>query len=154
METGVYLPALSHQTISSAMDVGDPSNFARIRELMGNNLSEFKKNIVSYSFTDEETMKAIAGVSIENGYIMDPHGAVAWLGGKQYLQEQDGEVNIVFLETAHPAKFPEIMKKIIPGYEDLPPQLQSVINKKEKFHKTGNQLQELKSYIDDVNRAD
>jgi threonine synthase len=151
MDTGFYNPTDSRQTISSAMDVGDPSNFARISDLMGGSLAEFKRKIISYSFTDEQTRKAIAEVSSKNGYIMDPHGAVAWLGGRQYLEQQEDNVNIVFLETAHPAKFPEIMKSIIPGYEDMPPQLQSVADKTEKFIKSGNDVRELKYYINTIN---
>ena len=151
LETSVYSPCPSSQTISSAMDVGDPSNFARIRELM-ERISSLKNDILSYSFTDEMTLEAIAGVCRESGYIMDPHGAVAYLGAKQFLKEHNGRIGTVFLETAHPAKFQETMEKVIPGYRDMPDQLQSVLSKPEKYHKAGNDLQELKSFIDSVNR--
>lgn len=154
IDTGTYSPAPSLQTISSAMDVGDPSNFARISDLMEGDIDNFKKQIVSYSFTDDETREAIAGVHREIGYIMDPHGAVAFLGARKYLQENDERVNTVFLETAHPAKFPEIMKTVIEDYGTLPPQLKAVLNKEEKFHRAGNDLEELKSLILEANKPD
>lgn len=152
IETGIYSPSRSRQTISSAMDVGDPSNFVRIRDMVGNTMSGLENIILSYSFTDELTSKAIAEVYRNSGYIMDPHGAVACLGAKQYLLEHNEKVNTVFLETAHPAKFPEIMENILDGYGEMPSQLQSVLNKTEKYHKAGNDLQELKEHIKDINR--
>jgi threonine synthase len=151
LETRVYSPLPSRKTISSAMDVGDPSNFARIRELM-NKIFVLNNNILSYSFTDKMTLEAISGVCRETGYIMDPHGAVAYLGAKQFLSENSGPTATVFLETAHPAKFPETMVKAIPGYSDMPSQLKSVLSKREKFSKAGNDLQELKSFISSVKR--
>jgi threonine synthase len=151
IDTGIYSPAPSLQTISSAMDVGDPSNFARISDMMEGDIDNFKKQILSYSFTDNATREAIAEVHHENGYIMDPHGAVAFLGAKKYLRETGEKVNTVFLETAHPAKFPEIIKTVIDDYETVPPQLKAVLNKEEKYHRAGNDLGEIKSYILETN---
>jgi threonine synthase len=151
METGLYKPAPSIQTISNAMDVGDPSNFARIAELMGNSLDNFRDNMLSYSYSDHSTVAAIRNVHRDTGYIMDPHGAVAYMGLKQFIAEAGEKVTGVFLETAHPAKFPETMKSILEDYEDLPPQLEKVVNRREKFHKTGNDIQEMKAYIKHIN---
>ncbi|MGF1586475.1 MAG: threonine synthase [Bacteroidales bacterium] len=151
LTTGVYRSRPSRQTISNAMDVGDPSNFARIMDLMGSDIGNFRKNIVSYSYTDEETSDSIKEVYSETGYIMDPHGAVAYRGLKQYLSVYREEVSAVFLETAHPAKFPETMMNIVPPGNELPAQLQGVINKEEKYHQAGNDLEEIKAYIMQIN---
>ena len=153
METGQYKPFPSKQTISNAMDVGDPSNFVRINELMGSSLSNFRESIVSFSFSDQETSDAIQRVHAERDYIMDPHGAVAYLGLKKFLRENGPAVNGIFLETAHPAKFPETMNRIIDGFDDLPPQLQGVLNREEKFSSIGKDTPELKEYIMRVNQV-
>ncbi len=152
IETGIYKPKPSKQTISNAMDVGDPSNFARIADLIGGRLKNFRDNILSYSFTDEATARSILNVYRNYGYIMDPHGAVAYQGLKKYLKCNDNEINAVFLETAHPAKFSEIMKNILEDYEDLPLQLKGVLNRKEQFHTINNDSEELKSFINFINR--
>jgi threonine synthase len=151
LSTGVYRSRPSRQTISNAMDVGDPSNFARIMELMGSDISNFRRGLVSYSFTDEETSDSIKKVFTETGYIMDPHGAVAYRGLKQYLSEHKEGVSSVFLETAHPAKFPETMLNIVGAGHELPARLQEVINKQESYHEAGNDPDELKDYIIGVN---
>jgi threonine synthase len=151
INSGIYKPMPSRQTISNAMDVGDPSNFARINELMGSDIENFRKNILAYSFTDESTINSIRNVHAATGYIMDPHGAVAYQGLRQYLVENEGRINAVFLETAHPAKFPETMMTIIDFDEDLPLQLQGIINRKEKYHRTANDREELKAYIYQIN---
>jgi threonine synthase len=151
IQTGAYHPSPSKQTISNAMDVGDPSNFDRINELMGHSIVNFRESISSFSFNDRETSEAIKRVYDDTGYIMDPHGAVAYMGLKKYVAQTEGRFDGVFLETAHPAKFPETMERIIEGYDILPPQLQKVIHRDEKFETIGNDLQELKSYIGKVN---
>ncbi len=151
METGKYRPAPSKQTISNAMDVGDPGNFARVTDLLGKNPDKLRKIILSGSWSDAKTARAIKDLYKNTGYIMDPHGAVAYLGLKEYLNKYDDTVSAVFLETAHPAKFPETMKKIIRDYEDLPPQLRGVMNREEKFHSMMNDPMELKRYIEEVN---
>ncbi len=154
IDSGIYSPAPSLQTISSAMDVGNPSNFSRISDMMGGDIDNFKGQISSYSFTDDMTRDVIAEVHNESGYIMDPHGAVAFLGARKFIQENSEKVNTVFLETAHPAKFPEIMKTVIDDYESIPQQLKAVLNKEEKYQRAGNDLQELKSYILEINNLD
>jgi threonine synthase len=151
METGEYKPAASIPTISNAMDVGDPSNFARINELMGKKIENFRESITAYSYSDDDTSMAIGKLHAANGYIMDPHGAVAYLGLRQFMSEYHEAVNGIFLETAHPAKFSETMKHIIDDFDDLPPQLQEVLNREEKFHSIGNDPEELKALIEEVN---
>jgi threonine synthase len=153
IDTGRYNPVPSRQTMSSAMDVGNPSNFARISEMMGNEVENFRKQIVSYSFSDEMTGEAIARVHREKGYLMDPHGAVAFLGIMEYLGENSDRVNSVFLETAHPAKFPEMIKTVIDDYDFIPEQLKAVLTREEMFLRAGNDLKELRSFILDINKS-
>ena len=143
---GLYQPRKSLQTISNAMDVGDPSNFARMMELFDNDHYSFCNAIYTCAFTDEQTLNIIKQTYRQTGYMMDPHGAVAYMGAKQYLSAHNHPTNMVFLETAHPAKFSESMQGVV-GDIPLPSQLQLVKDKKEHFVSIPNDLQALKKVI-------
>ena len=96
MVTGNYVPLKSKQTISNAMDVGDPSNFIRIQNIFNNDFDKIKKSLSSYSFSDNETREAMLSVYKNHDYITDPHGAVGYLGLKYYLKnEQDKQGRIL-----------------------------------------------------------
>lgn len=112
METGKYDPHSAVPTLSNAMDVADPSNFVRILELFGNSLPSLQAKLSSYSFTDAETSVAMEKVWKEHHYMLDPHGAVGYLGLQQYLQDHP-ELTGIFLETAHPVKFEDTAPKSI-----------------------------------------
>jgi threonine synthase len=127
LETGIYSPKPSKQTISNAMDVGDPSNFVRILEIFKNNDSKLKELLSSYSFTDTETREAIKYIKINANYIADPHGAVGYLGLKKYIAEKDFQG--IFLETAHPVKFLDVVEPLINESLELPDQIKDVIDK-------------------------
>ena len=135
LETGIYEAKPSRQTISNAMDVGNPSNFERMKNLFNNDVSEFKKEIKSYSFTDEETQSAMIRVKADSGYILDPHGAVAYLGLETLRQAQgdkkDADFIGVLLETAHPAKFIEVVEEVLKEKIEIPEKLEA-FNRKEK----------------------
>ena len=131
METGVYEPLRSVATISNAMDVGDPSNFIRIREIYGQDFKRLSKHLSSFAFSDEQTMKAMAEVYEASGYVLDPHGAVGYLGFKKYL-EQHPDCQGVFLETAHPVKFLEVVEPVIRTSIELPEQILRVMDKKKE----------------------
>ena len=88
MHSGTYKAQKSFATISNAMDVGDPSNFVRILELFNHDFIALKKQLSSYSFTDDQTRQAIKEIYEGCGYIADPHGAVGYLGLKEYLKEE------------------------------------------------------------------
>jgi len=130
IETEIYTPKTSVQTISNAMDVGDPSNFVRILELYNNDVFALKKKLSSYSFTDKETREAIKSIHQNSNYIVDPHGAVGYLGLKKYLSKNDAQG--IFLETAHPVKFIDVVEPLINKTIELPPQIKEVINKEKK----------------------
>ena len=125
---GQLLPRPSVHTLSNAMDVGNPSNFARMVDLYKGDLSAIRRDIVGYAFTDEETRQAMLSVSKRTNYILDPHGAVGYLGLKKYLEGLKGEVNGIFLETAHPAKFKDVVEHAIGETIPLPPALERFIN--------------------------
>ena len=141
METEKYNPIKSIQTISNAMDVGDPSNFIRIQKIYGNSFRRLKKHLHSYSFTDYETRDAMLQIFKKDKYIADPHGAVGYLGLKEYMKTHPNCQGI-FLETAHPVKFLEVIEPVIKQTIKYPPQIELVINKKKNatFIRTYDEL--------------
>jgi threonine synthase len=147
-KTSVYTPRPSVQTISNAMDVGNPSNYARIQALFGNSHPEFCKKIYACAYTDDQTRVTVESVLKDHSYLTDPHGAVAWMGAQEYLKKVNPEANIIFLETAHPAKFPETLKIYTEQFSQLPEQLQMVAEKEEKYISLDNNYDELKGWIE------
>lgn len=131
MLTGKYNPKPSTATISNAMDVGDPSNFIRIRHLYKDDYEALKENLFSFAFTDEETRNAILKIYNTSGYIADPHGAVGYLGLKKY-QEIHPDTYGIFLETAHPVKFLDVVVETIRESLDIPPQIEKLMDKEKK----------------------
>ena len=131
LDSGIYNPKPTIQTISNAMDVGDPSNFVRIRKIFNNDIHKLKKNITGYSFNDNETLKCIKNIHKKNNYILDPHGAIGYLGLKQYLKTNTNQIG-VFLETAHPSKFSEVVEKVINKKVDVPKKLTQTLNGQKK----------------------
>lgn len=127
LSTKLYEPKPSVQTISNAMDVGNPSNFIRIQEIYKNNFETLKSNLSSYSFSDDETRVALKKLYNEFKYIADPHGAVGYLGCKSYLKD-NANAHCVFLETAHPTKFLNVVEEIIPEQIELPSQIEAVMD--------------------------
>ena len=144
LKTGNYEPKASKATISNAMDVGNPSNFIRIQQLFDNNFEDLKKDFSSVSFSDEETREAMKEIKSGNGYIADPHGAVGYLGLKDY-QLSDNEYGI-FLETAHPVKFSDIVEDTLNTKVAIPEQIKSVLGK-EKVFDSISEYDELKNYL-------
>ncbi len=131
MRTKKYIPKPSTATISNAMDVGDPSNFIRIRHLFQDDFELLKQHLSSYSYTDEETKNAMLKIHKNSGYICDPHGAVGYLGLKEYLENHPDRYGI-FLETAHPVKFLDVVEETIGQKLELPLQIQKVMDKKKE----------------------
>ncbi len=141
---GIYNPKPSKATISNAMDVGNPSNFIRIKELFNNDLETLKSAFSSYSFTDDETRTTMKEIYTNSGYVADPHGAVGYLGLKKYeLSENEFGV---FLETAHPVKFLDIVEETLPVKVAVPAQIQKVINNKKVALKASS-YEDLKEFL-------
>ena len=145
LETNTYNPQPSIQTISNAMDVGNPSNFIRIQALHDNDINKLKSNLSSYSFTDDETKTALETIYSNSGYIADPHGAVGYLGAKAHLTNHSNS-QVVFLETAHPTKFLDVVEEVISEKVELPPQIQAVIDQQKHATFVKN-YEEFKSFM-------
>ena len=111
-ETGKYIVKKSVATLSNAMDVGNPSNFVRILELFDQQFNSLKNVMSSYSISDEETKAILKKVYLDTNYLLDPHGAVGYLGLEKYMQQHPG-LQGFFLETAHPVKFYDVVEPII-----------------------------------------
>ena len=122
LQTGKYEPKPSVQTIANAMDVGDPSNFARVYDLYGKSHEAICAAISGATYTDEQIAETIKEVKAETGYVCDPHGACGYRALKEGLQA--GEVG-VFLETAHPAKFKDTVDRILGADIEIPAKLQA-----------------------------
>jgi threonine synthase len=123
IQTGQYRARPSVPTISNAMDVGDPSNFARLHHLFGSTWNRIKDNISCYSYSDQQTKQAIKSLFNNYGYIADPHGALAYRACRDHQKTSPNENNYIFLETAHPAKFLESVEPLINQSIKLPAQL-------------------------------
>ena len=145
MQSGEYKAQASSPTISNAMDVGDPSNFVRILELYEHDLNKLSTDLVSYSFTDQQTRQAIDEIHKMAGYISDPHGAVGYLGLKEYLSQNPDHYG-VFLETAHPVKFLDVVEQTLDIKLPLPERI-AAITKKDKHSIGINDYGELKSFL-------
>ena len=128
LASGIYSPRSSLPTISNAMDVGNPSNFVRMQWLYENSLDLLRIDVSGRSYTDEQTINAIRSVRQSPGYLLDPHGAVGYLGLRDELPTVPEAVG-VFLETAHPAKFIDVVEKAIGSAVELPDSLAQTLKK-------------------------
>ena len=148
LNSGTYTPKKSIQTISNAMDVGDPSNFIRIQKIFNNDFFKLKKILSGFSYTDKMTEKAIKEIFNSKGYIADPHGAIGYLGLKEYIETQEHPESYqgLFLETAHPIKFLDAIKKVLKTDIETPQRLKGVLDRK-KLCFPISEYSELKSYL-------
>jgi threonine synthase len=144
INTGVYTPKPSVSTIANAMDVGDPSNFARVLDLYDNSWEAIKAEISSCSYTDVQIAETVANTYRNTKYLLDPHGAV----GYRALQEglKSGETG-VFLETAHPAKFLETVESIIGENVEIPQKLQEFMKGTKQSIELGKDFAEFKAFL-------
>ena len=147
MENGIFEPKPSVQTISNAMDVGNPSNFDRISKLFNQDLYRLKNICSSYHFSDKETHKAMQELFENTSYIADPHGAIGYLGLQKYCEENPDFYG-VFLETAHPVKFLDVVEKAIKTKVNIPPQIEEILDRNPE--KTSiSSYRELKNFLID-----
>ncbi|HYF33557.1 MAG TPA: threonine synthase [Chitinophagaceae bacterium] len=145
-QTGKYQPKQSIATISNAMDVGDPSNFVRVLELFQSDSGHLQEIISTYSISDEHTKLAIGEVFHKNGYVMDPHGAVAYASLKKYLQQHPGMKGI-FLETAHPVKFRDLVEQLTGKTIDVPASIARLLNKEKRATRINADYRALEEYL-------
>ncbi|MEI7812523.1 MAG: threonine synthase [Ignavibacteria bacterium] len=147
LETGSYNPRTSVQTISNAMDVGNPSNFARIMALFSNRHDIVRENIYGASFSDELTREAIKEVREKYNYIIDPHGAVGYLAIKKFTDGNFEKFNTAVLETAHPAKFIDVMEDVLNEKLIIPERLAECLNKEKHSVRLSSKYDEFRSYL-------
>lgn len=146
LKSDLFLPRPSVPTISNAMDVGDPSNFARLLELFNNDYALFSRSVTGYAFSDDETRQALKDVFESTKYVLDPHGTVGYLGLKKYLTANE-KVNGIFLKTAHPGKFREMVEPVLGEKVNLPERLTSLMNKQKRSVKMSKQFSDFREYL-------
>ena len=146
IKTGNYYPKSSVETISNAMDVGNPSNLQRILDLY-EDVYRIRKDICSWSFSDNETKEEIINLYKNYKYLLDPHSAVGLLGLKKYLKSVSEDNIGIFLGTAHPSKFSDIIKPIINEDIKIPSRLKKMIDKDKRSIKIKNSFDEFSDYL-------
>lgn len=144
LQTGEYKPMPSKQTIANAMDVGDPSNFARIYDLYKGSYDRIKSLIGGATYSDQQIREAMRRCYNENGYVLDPHGACGYQALKDMLE--DGETG-VFCETAHPAKFKETVENAINTEINIPPRLAEFMKGKKDCVNMTNSFSDFKAFL-------
>jgi threonine synthase len=146
LQTSIFKPQTAKPTLSNAMDVGNPSNFIRILEIFHHRFPELKDNLSSFSIRDEETLTTIKRIFEEYNYTLDPHGAVGYLAVEKYLQIHPTKKG-VFLETAHPVKFPEAVEHATGKKVDIPLSILSIMKSEKKSIKMPASYQLFKNFL-------
>ena len=147
LNTGNYEPRKSVSTIANAMDVGDPSNFARILDLYDGSHDAIKRDITGFAYTDEQISSTMKSCLHNHNYLLDPHGACAYQALKDGLSSN--EVG-VFLETAHPAKFKETVEKIIDTEVFVPAKLQAFMDGQKSTVSINSDFESFKTFLKTV----
>ncbi len=148
LKTGAYQPKPSVQTLSNAMDVGDPSNWVRIISLFADAPEQLQQLVTGCSYTDAQTQAAIQQLYQQCSYIACPHTAIAWQGLKDWQQAHpDQDVAGVFLSTAHPCKFPEVFPDEIRHLITVPQQVKELEGKAHQAVKMNNDFEAFRQYL-------
>jgi len=146
LQAGIFEAKQAVSTLSNAMDVGNPSNFIRILEIFNNELGDLKNILTSYSISDEETISTIKQVYDQQDYLLDPHGAVAYCALQKYLEQHRGEKGI-FLETAHPVKFPACVEQALNRTIDIPESIAYIMHLEKRATVMAPDYNFLKDYL-------
>ncbi len=147
LKTGKFVPKEAIRTLSNAMDVGNPSNFARISDIFNHQVEEIRTRIKSYSTSDDETLTIIQDVYNRHGYILDPHGAVGYAAWKNLHDGQSEAYTTIVLETAHPSKFIDVMPKELANEITIPKRLQESLDKPKKSTLISSEFDQFKSEL-------
>jgi len=147
LKTGIFKPRRAKSTLSNAMDISNPSNFARILELYKNDVKKMRNDVVGFSFSDRQTLHAIREAYNNYGYIIEPHTAVAYLGLKHYQKINTRPVDGIFLAAAHPAKFLDIVEKTLKIKIDLPKKLKKYAGRNKRAVLLSNNFKDFKEYL-------
>jgi threonine synthase len=157
--SGTYSAKPSVSTPSNAMDVGNPSNFARINDLYGASVDALREDLVSYSVSDEETLQTVQHVHKAHGYVMCPHTAVGYAALKRFTSESASEstsesaaalpagTQSVILATAHPAKFGDVVEPVLGTTLEIPSRLQEYLEKEKVATVIPNDYARLRAYL-------
>jgi len=146
LQTEIFQTQIALPTLSNAMDVGNPSNFIRILEIFHHQFPDLAKNLSSYSISDEETMATIKEVYERSNYLLDPHGAVGYLSLKRFLEKHPNRKGI-FLETAHPVKFPDAVEEATGKKIVLPSAINSIMGLEKKSLVIKPEFEWLKNFL-------
>ncbi len=147
LKSGIYDPIKSKETISNAMDVGNPSNFIRMKLMAGENFEKVSELIKGYTFSDDNTRTKINQVYKNTGYLMCPHTAVAQLGADNYKKEYENNVATIVLSTAHYAKFLPVMEPVLGFTPPVPERLSELLSKKKVAIKLNSDFEGFKSFL-------
>lgn len=146
LQTSKFQPQKAKPTLSNAMDVGNPSNFIRILEIFHHQFPDLKNNLSSYSISDDETIATIKRVFDQYNYILDPHGSVGYLALEKYLEAYPDKKGI-FLETAHPVKFPDAVESAIGNKIEIPSSISSIMKSEKTSIKLTTSYQLFKNFL-------
>ncbi len=144
LQTGLYEPKASVQTLANAMDVGDPSNFARIYDLYKGSHADICHDISGATYSDQQIRETMVQCYADNSYVLDPHGACGYRALKEGLRE--GETG-VFLETAHPAKFKEKVDSILHTDIDIPERLAAFMKGRKQSVPMSRAFDDFKAFL-------
>ncbi len=147
LRSGHMIPRASRHTISNAMDVGNPSNFARIVDLYDNDLQAIRHDIWGCSFSDEETLRIMHDVEQRHGYVLDPHTAVGVLGWQSYAKQSHSVTRGIVLATAHPAKFAETVARATGVQPRMPERLAAFLDRSKQSVPIANRFPELQEFL-------
>lgn len=145
----IFEPRPTQHTITNAMDVGNPSNFPRIMDLYNDCHSEVISDVQGHWFNDAQTFDAINDLQKLHGYMADPHGALAYLALRKYMEGKKDKQKVagVFLETAHPAKFPDSVRMSTGMEAQIPSEIKSIMSLEKRSIKISNNFNELKHHL-------
>jgi len=147
LRTGMFTPRPSARTISNAMDVGNPSNFARMLEICGHRVEAMWRDLWGTRCSDDETRRAMRAVYDRYGYVLDPHGAVGYVGLERYRQEHPEPMIDILLGTAHPAKFPEVVREALGITVDVPNRMREYTEGAHRSITLANDFSTLKQFL-------
>jgi threonine synthase len=147
LRSGKLIPRASRHTISNAMDVGNPSNFARIVDLYNNDLQGIRHDIWGCSFSDEETLRIMHDIEERHGYMLDPHTAIGVLGWQSFAKQNHPTTHGIVLATAHPAKFAETVARAIGVRPEMPERLAAFLDRPKKSIPFPNRFAELQEFL-------
>ncbi len=144
LQTGVYTPKSSIATIANAMDVGDPSNFARVIDLYNRSHEAITHDISGTTYSNEQIAETVKNTFTKTGYLLDPHGACGYRALQENLHPQE---NGIFLETAHPAKFLETIENIIEEKIEIPQKLREFMKGEKQSIDLSKDFNDFKSFL-------